>query len=203
MKLDYSGNIYKFPLDFEKGFGFAEILDFSDFSNFDGILVRVFNFIEKEKNDNNRNICEIKNAGVMFGPLPINKYPSPRSKTGWVLYGKDEKFDKTPPFFKHLRGLLNDNNWANLQPWFKQGRFNKKIEDVECKYEEIRHLETLILNHVDSIKIKATMMKLIEEGEDVSKYYDLKNLGYKNLFLQIVNTYYEKKIAEKLLATLL
>lgn len=202
MKLEYSGNIYKFPLDFEMGFCFAEILDFSEISDFDGILIKVFGKVVKEKNDDTIGIPEIKKTGIMIGPLPINKYPNAKSKSGWVLYGKNKDFDRNPPFFKNLRGLLNDNNWANLKPWFKQNRFNEKIEDIQCDYEEVRNLETMILNHVDSIKIKTTMMKIIENNEDVSKYYDLKKLGNKNLFLQIVNTYYKKKIAEQLLATL-
>jgi hypothetical protein len=105
MKLEYSGNVYKFPLDFSMGYAYAEILDFSDISNFDGILIQVFKLIEvADVVSNNQNIEDIKSTGIMFGPAPINKYPKKMSKGGWELIGKDKKFDKSPPFFKQLRG---------------------------------------------------------------------------------------------------
>jgi hypothetical protein len=94
---------------------------------------------------------------------------------------------------------LTNNNWLNLKPWFKQNRFDDKADDVECQYEEVRHLEIMTLNHLDSIKSKITMMKIIQDKDRVDKYYDLNNSGYKNIFLQIVNTYYPKIRAEKLL----
>lgn len=200
MKLEYSGNVYKFPLDFNLGYAYAEILDFSDISNFDGILIQVFKIVEIDKEvGSNRSIEEIKRTGIMFGPAPVNKYPKKMNKGGWELVGKDQEFDKSPPLFKHLRGLLIKNNWSNLKPWFKQNRFDDKVDDVECQYEEVRHLETVILNHLDSIKTKITMMKIIQDKERVDKFYDLKNLGYKNLFLQIANTYYPKITADTLL----
>lgn len=97
---------------------------------------------------------------------------------------------------------MNSNNWATLSPWFKQNRFNPNVKDVECEYEDIRHLETMILNHIQAIPEKITMMKMIEDGELVKNYYDLKNRGNKNLYLQVVNTYYSKEFAEKLLEAL-
>jgi hypothetical protein len=199
MKLKYSGNVYRFPLDFEFGYAYGQVLDYSDISDFDGILLRVFNIVEKEELGS-KSIAQLKNSGIMFGPAPVNKYPT--AKSGWKLYGKDNDFPKAPPLFKNLRGLLVQNNWAKLTPWFKQNRFDEKTDDKECEYEHVRHLETMILNHLDSIKIKITMMNIINNAGKVSDYYDLKQQGHKNLYVQIVNTYYDKEFAEKLLLEL-
>lgn len=203
MKKENSGNIYKFLLDFDKGHAYAEILDYSDVSDFDGILVQVFNYSNKEKDEKKVSIDEIKKSGILFGPAPVNKYPNTKGKGAWQLYGKDDDFDTSPPLFKSLRGLLINYNWATLRPWFLDDRFgDNKTADVEKNYEDVRNLETMILNHIDSIKVKITMMKIIAEGEKVAEYYDLKDLGNKNLYLQVVNTYYDKKTAEELVSYL-
>ncbi len=89
-----------------------------------------------------------------------------------------------------------------LSPWVKEDRFGESMQSIECEYEEVRGLEVSILNHVDSVIDKVTMMTIIKEGNDVKDYFDLKQLGNKNLYLQVVNTYYEKFTAEKLLTIL-
>jgi hypothetical protein len=199
MNLENSGKIYKFLLDFDKGYAYAEILDYSDVSGFSGILIQVFNYIG-EKDDSSA-ISEVKKSGIMFGPAPVNKYPNTKGKGAWKLYGKDENFNTVPPSFKFLRGLLVNNNWADLGPWFIQDWFgDNKTDGIESNYEEVRNLETMILNHPDSIKVKITMMKIIEAGERVADYYDLEDLGNKNLYLQVVNTYYDKDTTELLLS---
>lgn len=203
MKLESSGNIYKFLLDFDKGSAYAEILDYSDIADFDGILVQVFNYFNKENDEKKIRIDEIKKCGILFGPAPVNKHPNTKGKGAWLLYGKDDDFDRSPPLFKSLRGLLIKNNWANLRPWFIQDRFGgNKQGDIEKNYEDVRNLETMILNHIESIKVKITMMKIIADGEKVADYYDLGVVGNKNLYLQIVNTYYDKKTAEILISYL-
>jgi hypothetical protein len=204
MKLDTSGNIYKIELNFNKGYAFAELLDFSDVSDFDGRLIQVYNLIQKEKTHNEISIDDIIASGIKFGPVPINKYPNVRGKGAWILYGKNNKFPITAPLFKHYRGGLF-GNWANLKPWFKDNRFNlNKPENnyIEYDYEEVRGLETLILNHPIMVKEKVTMMVIIDEGGKVGDYYDLKLLGNKNMYFQVVNTYYPKSQAEELIASL-
>ena len=195
-----SGSIYKFQMEFGLGWAFAELLDYSDESEFDGKLLQVFNVIDTEKTQNLRSIEEIKDSGVLLGPAPVNKYPNIKGKNAWILYGRDEKYSTDTIVSKKLRALLVKNNWADLKPWFKQYPFQPKLQPIECDYEEVRHLETMILNHPDTIRIKATMMKLIGKGEKINSYYDLKDMGNKNLFLQVVNTYYEKEIADELLS---
>lgn len=85
MKNEYSGNIYKFPLKFDKGYAFAEVLDYPDISDFDGILLQVFNAIDKDKDSKTYSIKDIKATGIKLGPLPVNKYPNIKGKGAWIL----------------------------------------------------------------------------------------------------------------------
>lgn len=198
MKTEHSGEIYRFDLLFGKGCAFAELLDYSDVLAFDGILIQVYNLVVEK----NTSICidEIISSGVLFGPAPIHKYPNTRGRGAWTLIGRNEKYSKNPPFTKDLGGKINTNDWANLKPWFKEYRFDRKSRGTECDYEDIRGLETMILNHVQTIKDKITMMIIIKEGGNVSDYYDLRELGNHNIYLQLVNTYYSKEQANKLLS---
>ena len=49
MITENSGKIYRFKLDHDLGFGFAEVYDFTDHSMFDGRLVYVYDKIDKIK----------------------------------------------------------------------------------------------------------------------------------------------------------
>ena len=196
MKKETSGNIYKFQLEHNKGYCYAELLDFSDISDFDGILVQVYDF----GNEEDVSIDQIKASKIIFGPAPMNKYPNERGRGAWKYIGKSDDYCKTSPFFKSLRGIIiKDNNWSNLSPWFKIQSFEENSEPIPSDYEAIRYLETKVLNHPDSIRIKLTMMKIIKDREKVSDYYDLDDRGELNMYLQIVNTYYSKEKAEELL----
>ena len=77
-----------------------------------------------------------------------------------------------------------------------------EISNKEENYETIRFLETRILNHPQTVATKITFMKLIDKGFDVTAFYDLKDIGTRNIYLQVINTYYKKEIADYLLSKL-
>ena len=92
MLSEYTGNIYRFPLDLNQGYAFGQILDYSDVSAFDGILIRVFNKIQDDLSE--VSISDIIATGIMFGPVPINKYPNVKGKNAWKLLGKGLNIEK-------------------------------------------------------------------------------------------------------------
>ena len=51
-------------------------------------------------------------------------------------------------------------------------------------------METTILNSRVGVVIKFTMKVILDNNKMVSKYYDLSELGNRNMFVQLVNTYY-------------
>ena len=50
-----------------------------------------------------------------------------------------------------------------------------------------------------SVADRVTMIRLIENEVDLSEYFDFQDIGYKNIFIQLINTYYtEEKCIELL-----
>ena len=70
---------------------------------------------------------------------------------------------------------------------------------LKYNYEDVRRLETLVLNHPTMVKIKVTMIEIISSGKFVSDYYDLNDMGIRNMYLQVINTYFDKTKSEYLL----
>jgi len=200
MNTEYSGNIYSIKLNFDLGYVYAELLDYSDVQEFDGILVQIYSYNVINQPKNIDDIEVIKSKGILFGPVPINKYPNIKGKYAWKYIGKTNNYSKESLWFKNLRGLINeDDNWNNLKPWFKSKAFSNDSDYIECDYKEVRRLETLILNHSEMVKIKVTMLYLITKGENVEDFYDLNKIGNRNMYLQLINTYFDVTKTEKLL----
>jgi hypothetical protein len=89
-----------------------------------------------------------------------------------------------------LRGLHHKNdNWAELADWYQAPYDLMKLPNYVL-YEEVRYLETRILNGPGRVVKKFTMKALLDSGKKVSDYYSLKELGTKNMYVQLINTYY-------------
>ena len=184
-----SGKIYKFKLDHNLGYGFAEVYDFTDHSMFDGRIVYVYN--RRDKNDEkNYLLSEIKETGIALGPIRLYKFPAARGLHSWkYLFKSDELIITELPETKELHGLtIKDDNWSNFKTWYKSRDF--KYPFVYTDYEEIRHLETRIINAPSGVAKEFTMKVILDNKEKVSDYYDLSELGNKNLFVYLINTYY-------------
>ncbi|MGV3596332.1 MAG: hypothetical protein ACO1PI_00615 [Bacteroidota bacterium] len=197
MKAENSGKIFRLPLEFNFGYAYAEMDDFSDSYPFDGILITVFKLIDSTIVD--RSIEDIRQSGISLGPVPIYRYPPLRGKGAWKVINKTSDFLINEwPMFKYLQGVDNKKDWSTLPGWYKVNRGDKSLFE-ETPYEELRHLETTTLNSAEGVAIKITMMKIIKNGESISQYYDLTQLRESTLYIQLVNTYYDKETATKLL----
>src|SRR5436190_23560405 len=140
MKAELSGNIYRFHLGAGLGLdAYCQLLDFSDISTFDGKKITVFKLLDNTDSQNT-NIEEIKASGVLFGPVPIMKYPNTKGKGAWKFIGKDEDYDKEIPVVKNVQRVLTANNWASVGKWwYKLYGFKERSEYLD--YEDVRSLE--------------------------------------------------------------
>ncbi len=194
-----SGKIYQFKLDHDLGFGFAEVYDFTDHSMFDGRLVYVYDKIDKI-NEKGYRISEIRSSKIGLGPIRLYKFPASRGLHSWkFLFKTDELLITEYPETKELHSLsFKNNDWSKIKTWYKSKRdFKGWIEYVD--YEEIRHLETRIINSPSGVAKEFTMKVILDRNEKVSDYYDLSDLGNKNLFTYLINTYYPLKSTKKYL----
>jgi len=203
MKVERSGEIYRFRLEHGQGFGYAQLLDFSDLSNISGWIIYVYN-----RFDTNGKLIpsleSITNKDIFMGPLTHCGYPARRGRYAWKYIGKTNNLlTSTYPTMKHLRGnITKDNNWANLGPWFQEVGIGISCNQIESSYEEIRNLEIGILDTEPSTVTKVTMKRLIDAGANLREYYDLSDRINEVCLVQIINTYYPLETTCKLLKLL-
>ncbi|MBO6516827.1 MAG: hypothetical protein JJ975_09790 [Bacteroidia bacterium] len=201
MTNDKSGSIFKFQLEHDKGYAYAEILAYPDCGD-NEFMARVFTLIDFEL-DTKRSIEEITQSGVYLGPLVINKFPSVKGKTPWNYIGRnpDSDFELTPVKNHNMMRLHDD--WSLLGPWQLFRGYGFDVSHELLDYEDVRHYETDILTHKDAVPTKVTMRQIIDKGERLSEYYDFDELGNRNLLVQVVNTYYPKQVAQGVLSEVL
>ncbi|MEW7289944.1 hypothetical protein [Aquimarina sp. 2304DJ70-9] len=196
-----SGKIFRFKLDHNLGFGFAEIYDFTDISEFDGRLIYVFNLIDKEEKSK-YDLKEIIESGISLGPIRSVSFPGTRGKYASKYIGQrtDLLINKIPKTKEFQGILINETNWNNLTKWYRSDKF-EQLDSRFMNYSELRNLETRTLSSISGISTKFTMKKIIDENKKVSDFYDLSQRGNLNLFVQLINTYYPIEITEKLLSS--
>ncbi|WP_062055408.1 hypothetical protein [Aquimarina longa] len=195
-----SGKIFRFKLDHNLGFGFAEIYDFTDISEFDGRLIYVFNLIDKEEKSK-YDLKEIIESGISLGPIRSVSFPGTRGKYASKYIGQrtDLLINKIPKTKEFQGILISETNWNNLTKWYRSDKF-EQLDSRFMNYSELRNLETRTLSSISGISTKFTMKKIIDENKKVSDFYDLSQRGNLNLFIQLINTYYPIEITEKLLS---
>jgi len=194
-----SGKFFRFKLDFNFGFGFAEVYDFRDISSFDGTKVFVYNRIDS-KSLKLYYESEITSSGIALGPISLYKYPNSRGIGAWKFLFKTNKYIiEEPPVAKDALDLAPwKYDWSILEKWHKSDR-DSRSQLIYMPYENVRSFETLIVNSNVSVVKKATMKFIIDNGKKVQDYYNLYDLGNVNMFIQLVNTYYSLERCRELI----
>lgn len=190
MIAENSGKIYRFKMDHGLGYGFSEVYDFTDDSMFDGRYGYAYNRRDENILEEYR-MNEIRSSGVALGPITFYKFPNVRGIGAWkyLFQTNDFLISERPPC-KSLQGLENRNdNWAEMHEWFCWPH-DLKQQRKFVPYQQVRHLERRILNGPGSLVTKFTMKTLLDIGKRVSEYYDLGKLGTRNMYVQLINTYY-------------
>lgn len=193
-----SGKIYIVPLGFEMGFTIAKFVDYTDVAPFDGALLYVLNMRLNDVKDL-VSLDEINKMEVLFGPVPLNKYINEKGKGAWKHLGTVRILDKSLPVFKDTNQIITLNkslDWSTVGGWRKR-YFNKGEGSFD--YEEVRHLEMLTLYDMRNVEIRATMHFLLLNNMKTEDYYDLRDENYRTIYLQMVNTSFDKKEAKKYL----
>jgi hypothetical protein len=201
MVVENSGKIYRFKLEHNLGFGFAEVYDFTDLSIFDGRVVYVFNRLDKEEKPS-YTFSEIRNTGIAIGPIRLNKFPNVRGLHAWkfLLRATDLLMNEIP-VTKSLQGLVwKEDDWNNFKKkWYSSNFDIKKELPTYVDYEKVRHLETTILHTPVDVVTKFTMKVILDSNEKVSDYYNLSENENRFPFIQLINTYYPLVKTKKLL----
>jgi len=194
-----SGKFFRFKLDFNMGFGFAEVYDFTDIHSADGRIVFIYNRLDKETKKSYK-LEEITSSGIALGPIRLYRYPNSKGIGAWKFLMKHDNFIiEEPNFSKDAQDLTPMvYNWDTLKSWHRSD-YGMKESPRYVPYSQVRILETRIMNSTTGVVKKVTMKKLIDEEKNVAQYYDLTDLGNRNMFLQLINTYYPLEKAKQLI----
>jgi hypothetical protein len=192
-----SGNIFQFPLHANLGFGFCELVDYSDIDSFNGKLLFVFDYFKQLKDESIPSIEQIKKESFLFGPVPLATYPSVKGKKAWHIVGKDPSPISKVPIFKNVQANYNVKDWTKIGPWYKLYNFNERSEHFS--YDQVRELELPILYTQEKIEVRATMHYLIKSGSDINQYFDLDIFNIGHTLATILNTNLSKEVADALL----
>jgi len=194
-----SGKFFRFKLDFGLGYGFAEVYDFSDEYPVDGNIVFVYKRIDEEIKKN-YNSSEITSSGIGLGPITLAGHPNSRGVGAWkYLFKSDTFLIEERPITKDAQDLNPlIYNWDTLKQWHKSD-WDTKRGPIYVRHNDVRSLETRIINSTSGVVKKTTMKKIIDEDKNLVKYYDLSELGNRNMFLQLINTYYSADKTEGLI----
>jgi hypothetical protein len=162
-------------------------------------MVFVYNRVDKEIKKTYK-LDEITYSGIALGPIRLFSYPNSRRVGAWkYLFKHDNFIIEEPNITKDAQGLAPwVYDWNTLKRWHKSDWDPKGLPEY-VPYSEVRLMETRIINSTSGVVKKATMKKLIDGGEDVTKYYDLSELGSRNVFVQLINTYYPLEKAKELI----
>ena len=160
-----SGKFFRFKLDFDIGLGFAEAYDFTDIHSADGIMVFVYNRVDKEIKKTYK-LEEITSSGIALGPIRVFSYPNSRGIDAWKFIMKHNNFILEEPNITKSAQDLNPcvYNWNTAKRWHKSD-WDPMAEPKYVPYSEVRSLETRILNSTSGVVTKFTMKKLIDEAK--------------------------------------
>ena len=197
-----SGKFFRFKLDFNLGFGFAEAYDFTDIHSADGSIVFVYNRVDQDIQKTYK-LEDITSSGIALGPIRLYSYPNSRGIGAWkYLFKHDNFIIEEPNITKDAQDLTPlVYNWDTLKRWHTSD-YGMKESPLNVPYRELRSLETRIMNSTTGVVKKVTMKKLIDEEKNIAQYYDLAELGNLNMFLQLINTYYPLEKAKQLIELL-
>jgi len=89
-------------------------------------------------------------------------------------------------------------DWSILKRWYRSSDAQMFARDY-VSYNDVRSLETRIVNSNTQVAKKMTMKYLIDCGASIDKYYDMAELGNVSSFVQLINTYYSLECCRELL----
>jgi len=192
----FTGSVFQFYVPEIKKYAFCKYFDYRHLSEFHGLLAQVIDyFSEREEND----IDNLRNCDWFFGPRSMHKWPNLRTDTGWKSLGiLSSSTDDIVPDFKGVQaGVSIVEDESAIGPWYPIHNLTQRGEN--CEYEQVRHLERKILTTSSLGLVWRTGMEYCRiNGLHVEDYYDLKEEGRRNMYLQMINVPIYSKIPKEI-----
>jgi hypothetical protein len=162
--------IFRFPIPFNMGHAYCQVLDFSNVSAHYGITVFVYDYFEQIEIDDPE---FFKDVPLFMNPIPIVSKPSTRGKEAWKKIGSlKEGFEATIPFYKKY--AFEGFAWNTLEEykskeWYALANLTAKIGPVP--FATVRHLEELFWRSTVTIEKRVAMQLLRYNNVDVVEFF--------------------------------
>ena len=186
------GSVFEYKLPLNIGFGYCKVIDFRNIRKFDGIIVKVFDYISKEPL---KEIGCLGNVDYLFGARRLSDIPNTRGKGAWkmkgVLISAD---DNVIPDFKYSNKsspLVKDE--STVSPWFVVKDINKTSE-IQYSYDKVRHLEDNVITGQLGIELRTAMEYMRINKIDIRKHFDITVTTNWNIYRTMINTPIYKSI---------
>lgn len=192
----FTGSVFQFYVPEIKKYAFCKFFDFRYLSEFHGLLAQVFDrFSDTEIND----INDLKTVDWLFGPRSMHKWPDLRKDTGWKSLGILTAItDDIVPDFKDVQaGISVVEDESAIGPWYPVIKLTERGQN--CDYKNVKHLEHEILTTSSLGLVWRTGMEYCRiNGLDIEKYYDIEELGRRNMYYQMINIPLYKDIPKEI-----
>lgn len=178
-----SGSILEFKVPANLGYAYCKILDFRYIREFDGVLIKVFDYIAKKPI---ADINILREKDWLFGCRRMPWLPGTRGKGAWKLKGVlIAEEDNVIPHFKYcIKSSPFTEDKLNAEVWDVVKNIN---EYIPCPYECVRHLEDTVVSPQLSIEIRTAMECFRINGVPIEKHFDLTKTVNNLVFKQMIN----------------
>jgi hypothetical protein len=178
----FTGSVFQFYIPEIKKFCFCKFFDFTHLSSFHGLLAQVFNkFSESEKNG----LEDLRDCSYLFGPRSMHKWPNLQKDSGWKSLGiLSDGRDQIVPDFKGTNFRVVEDD-REINQWYA---IRNLIENIDCDYEQVSHLERIVLTTSKfGLSWRTGMEYCRINGLPVNKFYNLEDGGMKSIYKQMIN----------------
>ena len=191
-----SGTVLEFKTPNGLGFAYCKILDFRSIREFDGVLAKVYDHIVKEPL---KELTSLAKKDWLFGAVRMPSLPNIRGRGAWKYKGVlVSDGDNIIPDFKSASkysALVEDE--STIAKWYVNRNIDQRLTENICTYDQVKHLENTVITSQDGVAIRTAMEYYRINGMDVSKYFDLNELRFSNIFKRMMNVPIYKTIPKE------
>jgi len=178
----FTGSVFQFFVPEIKKYAFCKFFDFRHLSEFHGLLAQVFDHFSDTVSNS---IGDLRETDWLFGPRSMHKWPNLRKDAGWRSLGiLSAPGDEVVPDFKGTLSRVVEDD-SKIERWYA---IRNLVGGEDCEYSQVQHLERIILTTSSLGLVWRTGMEYCRiNGLAVEEFYNLKEPGLKNMYLQMTN----------------
>ena len=181
MKRLVQGSVLRIPLLKGLGHTYAKYMDLTKISDQVRMpdIIKVYNMFTADKNID---LTTIEDSGYLLEPILIAGLRPTLKKGIWENIGTfpPKESELFIPDFK-----LGNETYESIEneKWYLIKDTNRNNK-TEVTFDQVRYLQPYAAQGTGNIEMRLTMYYLLQEGKEISEYFDLNDDGIKWNYLQ-------------------